>query len=94
MDPQATRQTIQQVLLRAQPRLLPPVIEGGVVKRSRFQPPAYFPGVLELLDAWPIDVASGEIIELDFHMPRVVVGSIKAIVSGPNGYTIEELGVH
>ena len=80
-----------KVLLRAQPRLRPPVIEGGAIKRDRVQPPAYFPGVLELLDAWPIDVADGEIIELDFHMPVVVVGSIKAIVSGPDGYTIEQI---
>jgi Carboxypeptidase regulatory-like domain len=80
-----------RVLLRAQPRLRPPAIEGGVVKRDRFRPPAYFPGVLELLDAWPIDVAAGEIIELDFHMPVVVVGSIKTTVSGPDGYTIEQL---
>ena len=80
-----------RVLLRAQPRLRPAVIEGGVIKRDRFRPPAYFPGVLDVLDAWPIDVGAEEVIELDFHMPVVVVGSIKAIVSGPDGYTIEQL---
>ena len=80
-----------KVMLRAQPRLRPTVIEEGVVKRDRFRPPAYFPGVLEVLDAWPIDVGAGEIIELDFHMPVVVVGSIKTIVSGPDGFRIEQV---
>ena len=80
-----------RVLLRAKPHLRPPVIENGVVKRDHFRPPAYFPGVLDLLDAWPIEVGAEEIIELDFHMPIVVVGSIKATVSGPDGYTIEQI---
>lgn len=86
-----TKVVAGRVLLRAQPRLRPPVIEGGVVKRDRFRPPAYFPGVLDLLDAWPIDVGAEEVIELDFHMPVVVVGSIKATVSGPDGYTLDQV---
>jgi hypothetical protein len=79
-----------QVILRAQPRIrfvagkrLPPVNS----------PPAYFPGVLDRLDAWPIDVKPGEIIELDFHMPPIFIGSIKTIVSGPEGYVLERVRV-
>ena len=79
-----------QVILRAQPRIrmvagkrLPPVNS----------PPAYFPGVLDRLDAWPIDVKPGEIIELDFHMPPIFIGSIKTIVSGPDGYVLERVRV-
>ncbi|HJU44566.1 MAG TPA: carboxypeptidase-like regulatory domain-containing protein, partial [Vicinamibacterales bacterium] len=56
-------------------------------------PPAYFPGVLDRLDAWPIDVKPGEIIELDFQMPPVFVGSIKTVVSGPAGYSLEQVRV-
>ena len=56
-------------------------------------PPAYFPGVLDRIDAWPIDVKAGEIIELDFHMPPVLVGSIKTIVSGPAGHSLDQVRV-
>ncbi len=79
-----------QIILRAQPRIrfvdgkrLPPVNS----------PPAYFPGVLDRLDAWPIDVKPGEIIELDFHMPPIFIGSIKTVVSGPDGYVLDRVRV-
>src|SRR5688500_4763970 len=51
----------ERVILRAQPR----------ATHAIFHPPAYFPGVLTLPDAWPIEVKPREIIELDFHMPPV-----------------------
>ena len=54
-------------------------------------PPAYFPGVLDERDAWPIDVKPGEIIEFEFNMPPVPVGSIKTIVTGPEGYSLDYL---
>ncbi len=79
-----------KIMLRATPRIrfvsgkrLPPVNS----------PPAYFPGVLDRLDAWPIDVKPGEIIELDFHMPPIFIGSIKTVVSGPDGFTLERVRV-
>ena len=79
-----------QIILRAQPRIrfvdgkrLPPVNS----------PPVYFPGVLDRLDAWPIDVKPGEIIELDFHMPPIFIGSIKTMVSGPDGYVLDRVRV-
>jgi hypothetical protein len=80
-----------RVLLRAQPRPRPLVITE--VKRRPSHPPAYFPGVLAVQDAWPIEVGTEEIIELDFHMPAVFVGSIKTVVTGPEGYTLEQLRV-
>jgi hypothetical protein len=61
--------------------------------KTASHPPAYFPGVLDRLDAWPIDVKAGEIIELDFHLPAVSIGSIKAIVSGPDDYVLEQVRV-
>jgi hypothetical protein len=75
-----------QIILRAQPRIR--FVSGKRVPPVN-SPPAYFPGVLDRLDAWPIDVKPGEIIELDFHMPPIFIGSIKTVVSGPESYTIE-----
>ena len=80
----------RRILLMARP---------GVRLRNRqpappqHYPPAYFPGVLDRLEAWPIDVKPGEIIELDFHMPPVFVGSIKMMVSGPAGYSLDHVRV-
>ena len=49
--------------------------------------------MLALIDAWPIDVSSDEIIELEFHMPAILVGSIKATVTGPDGYVLDQVRV-
>lgn len=81
-----------RVILRAQPRVRRQ-LAAGLARRGPVHPPAYFPGVLTLLDAWPIEVGAEEIIELDFYMPPVLVGSIKAIVTGAEGYTLEQLRV-
>lgn len=79
-----------QFLLQARP--VQRVVAGQ--KTPLFdQPRAYFPGVHDRSDAWPIDVKPGEIIELDFHMPPVFIGSIKTVVTGPDGYTLDELRV-
>ena len=56
-------------------------------------PPAFFPGVFDRRDARRIDVKAGKTIELDFHMPAVYIGSIKTIVSGPEGFTLEHVRV-
>lgn len=82
-----------RIILRAQPRPPSRATADGKAPAIRAHPPAYFPGVLPLDEAWPIEVGSQEIIELDFHMPPVLVGSIKTIVSGPEGYTLEQLRV-
>lgn len=82
--------TAGRILLMAQPR---PKIVGDEPRLRRFvtHPPAYFPGVFDLLDAWPIDIKAGEIVELDFHMPPLPVGAIKARVSGPDGYSLDHV---
>ena len=56
-------------------------------------PPAFFPGVLDRRDARRIYVKAGQTIELDFHMPPVYIGSVKTIVSGPEGFTLEHVRV-
>ena len=61
--------------------------------KTASHPPVYFPGVLDRFEAWPIDVKAGEIIELDFHLPPVFIGSIKAVVSGPDGHVLEQVRV-
>lgn len=79
-----------KILLMVQPR---PKIVGSEPRLRRFvtHPPAYFPGVFDQLDAWPIDIKPGEIVELDFHMPPRPVGAIKATVTGPDGYSIDQV---
>jgi hypothetical protein len=79
-----------RIRLMAQPR---PKVVGSEPRLRRFvtHPPAYFPGVFDEFDAWPIDVKAGEIVELDFHMPPLPVGAIKATVSGPDGYSLDHV---
>lgn len=88
-----TRVPAGRVILRAQPRLRAPLARGSQPHAVFAHPPAYFPGVLPFEEAWPIEVGIEELIELDFHMPPVLVGSIKAVVTGPPGYTLEQLRV-
>lgn len=83
-----------KMMIRAEPRVMIGVVNGQSTRNPPVQhPPAFFPGVLDRLDAWPIDVKPGEIIELDFHMPPIFIGSIKTAVSGPEGYTLDHLRV-
>jgi hypothetical protein len=82
----------ERIILRAQPRATHATAEANW-RAIASHPPAYFPGVLTLPDAWPIEVKPREIIELDFHMPPVFIGSIKTVISGPDGYTLEQLRV-
>jgi hypothetical protein len=87
-----TKVPASRIILRALPRVRRQVAPG-LATRVPAHPPAYFPGVLTLLDAWPIEVGAEEIIELDFYMPPVLVGSIKATVTGPDDYTLEQFRV-
>src|SRR5688500_16421539 len=82
----------ERIILRAQPRATHATAEANW-RAIASHPPAYFPGVLTLPDAWPIEVKPREIIELDFHMPPVFIGSIKTVISAPDGYTLEQLRV-
>jgi hypothetical protein len=82
-----------RIILRARPRPPRRVTADVDVTKLLAHPPAYFPGVLERSEAWPIELAAGEIVELDFHMPAVVVGSIKALVTGPDGHALEQVRV-
>ena len=83
-----------QLIIRVDPRVTIGVVNGKSTRNPPVQhPPAFFPGVLDRLDAWPIDVKPGEIIELDFHMPPIFIGSIKTIVSGPDGYVLDRVRV-
>ena len=83
-----------KMIIRAEPRVTIGFVNGQSVRNPPVQhPPAFFPGVLDRLDAWPIDVKPGEIIELDFHMPPIFIGSIKTIVSGPDGYMLDHVRV-
>ena len=79
-----------RIRVMAQPR---PKVVGDEPRLRRFvtHPPAYFPGVFDQLDAWPIDIKPGEIVELDFHMPPLPVGAIKAQISGPDGYSLDHV---
>ena len=81
-----------RIMVRAQQ---PSTIVGAEPRLRRFvtHPPAFFPGVLDERDAWAIDVKPGEIIEFDFTMPPVPVGSIKTMVTGPDGYALEYIRV-
>ncbi len=81
-----------RILLMAQPR---PKIVGDEPRSRRFitHPPVYFPGVFDRQDAWPIDVKTGEIVEFDFQMPPLPVGSIKTLLTGPDGYALDYIRV-
>lgn len=82
------------IIIRAEPRVTIGVVNGQSTRNPPVQhPPAFFPGVLDRLDAWSIEVKPGEIIELDFHMPPIFIGSLKTIVSGPEGYVLERVRV-
>ena len=79
-----------RIRVMAQPR---PKIVGSEPRLRRFvtHPPVYFPGVFDEVDGWPIDIKAGEIVELDFHMPPLPIGSIKAVVTGPDGYSLDHV---
>ena len=82
--------------LRATPRVRRVAVTPetrAAIRAILGHPPVYYPGVLDRKDAWPIDLAAGETVELDFHIPPVLAASIKATVTGPPGHTLEQLRV-
>jgi hypothetical protein len=88
-----TRAPTGSIMLIARPRSPHRTTSDAQLNLLRNHPEVYFPGVLNRLDAWPIDVKAGEIIELDFHLPPVSIGSIKAVVSGPDDSVLEQVRV-
>jgi len=84
------------VFLRAVPRVRRVVSTAGSQPDLRTvlgHPTVYYPGVMQRIEAWPIDLAAGETVELDFHLPPVLVASIRATVSGPADHTIDQFRV-
>lgn len=84
------------VLLRAVPRVRRVASTPGAKADLRTllgHPTIYYPGVMSRIEAWPIALAAGETVELDFHLPPVLVASIHASVSGPDGFTIDQFRV-
>ncbi|MDP3717527.1 MAG: carboxypeptidase-like regulatory domain-containing protein [Acidobacteriota bacterium] len=50
---------------------------------------AYYPGVWEIDETQPIAVIAGQPVNIDFRLPRAVMGSISARVVGPEGYRLD-----
>lgn len=55
---------------------------------------SYYPGMQRRADAHPIDIEAGTPFDLEFHLPRTVIGSIAAQLSGPPDFTLEKLVLH
>jgi hypothetical protein len=52
---------------------------------------AYYPGVLQPGDAVPLSVEIGTPLEVEIRIPRIVMGSINAHVSGADGFRLDKL---
>lgn len=52
---------------------------------------AYYPGVLQASEAIPLSIDVGAPLEVEIRVPRIVLGSINARVSGPEGLRIDKL---
>lgn len=50
---------------------------------------AYYPGVWEIDDALPIAVIAGQPVNIEFRLPKAVMGSISARVLGPEGFQLD-----
>ena len=50
---------------------------------------AYYPGVWEIDEALPIAMIAGQPVNIEFRLPKVVMGSISARVIGPEGYRLD-----
>ena len=54
---------------------------------------AYYPGVLQASEAVPLSIDAGSPTEVEIRVPRIVVGSINAHVSGPQGFRLDKLSL-
>jgi len=52
---------------------------------------AFYPGVWKIDEALPIAVISGQPTNINFRLPKTVMGSISARVTGPAGYRLDRL---
>ncbi len=59
-----------------------PVTNGGIER-------AYYPGVWEIDEALPIALFAGQPVNIEFRLPKAVMGSISARVLGPEGYQLD-----
>jgi hypothetical protein len=50
---------------------------------------AYYPGVWELEEALPIALIAGQPLNIEFRLPKAVMGSISARVIGPEGFQLD-----
>lgn len=50
---------------------------------------AYYPGVWEIDEALPIALVARQPLNVELHLPKVVMGSISARVIGPEGYQLD-----
>jgi Carboxypeptidase regulatory-like domain len=50
---------------------------------------AYYPGVWEIDEALPIALIAGQPLNIEFRLPKTVMGSISARVLGPEGYRLD-----
>ena len=50
---------------------------------------AYYPGVWEIDEALPIALFAGQPVNIEFRLPKAVMGSISARVTGPDGYRLD-----
>ena len=50
---------------------------------------AYYPGVWEIDEALPIALIAGQPLNIEFRLPKVIIGSISARVIGPEGFQLD-----
>jgi hypothetical protein len=58
-------------------------VKNGATER------AFYPGVWEIDDALPIALFAGQPVDIEFRLPKAVMGSISARVIGPEGYQLD-----
>jgi hypothetical protein len=59
-----------------------PVTSGAIAR-------AFYPGVWEMDEALPIALFAGQPVNIEFRLPKVVMGSISARVLGPEGFQLD-----
>lgn len=52
---------------------------------------AYYPGVLEQRDAQPVDVEVARPTDIELRIPKVGIGSLNAVVTGPPDFQLDKL---
>jgi hypothetical protein len=60
-------------------------------KRGEGMVRAYYPGTLKPDDALPLSIDVGPPTEVEIRVPRIMMGSLNAHVSGPEGFRLDKL---